>query len=52
MFIGDDLYGVGEYNTETKEFTIDRQEISDSVEAYISYLISQMKKMNKKTQSI
>ena len=34
MFIGDDLYGVGEYNTETKEFTIDRQEISDSVEAY------------------
>jgi len=34
MFISDDLYGVGEYNTETKEFTIDRQEISDSVEAY------------------
>ena len=34
MFIGDYLYGVGEYNTQTKEFTIDRQEISDSVEAY------------------
>ena len=34
MFIGDDLYVVGEYNTETKEFTIDRQGISDSVEAY------------------
>jgi len=34
MFIGDDLYGVGEYNTQTKEFTIDRQEIGASVDAY------------------
>jgi hypothetical protein len=34
MFIGDDLYGVGEYNSETKEFTIDRQEIGASVDAY------------------
>lgn len=34
MFIGDDLYGVGEYNTETKQFTIDEDEISDSISAY------------------
>jgi len=34
MFIGDDLYGVGIYNTQTKEFTIDRQEIGASVDAY------------------
>ena len=34
MFIGDDLYGVGEYNTQTKEFTIDEDEIVASVNAY------------------
>lgn len=34
MFIGDDLYGVGEYNKETKQFTIDDDEINYSVESY------------------
>ena len=34
MFIGDDMYGVADYNTETKRFSIDRQEIIDSIEAY------------------
>jgi hypothetical protein len=34
MFIGEDLYGVASYNTETKQFTIDEDEISDSVDAY------------------
>ena len=34
VFIGDDLYGVGEYNKETKQFTIDEDEIKDSVNAY------------------
>jgi hypothetical protein len=34
MFIGDDLYGVASYNTETKQFTFDEDEILDSVSAY------------------
>ena len=34
LFIVDDLYGVAFYNTKTKQFTIDENEISDSVSAY------------------
>ncbi len=34
VFMGDDLYGVASYNTKTKKFTIDENEISDSVSAY------------------
>ena len=34
MFIGEDLYGVASYNTETKQFTIDEDEIVASVNAY------------------
>jgi hypothetical protein len=34
VFIGDDIYGVASYNTKTKQFTIDENEISDSVSAY------------------
>ena len=34
VFMGDDLYGVAFYNTKTKQFTIDENEISDSVSAY------------------
>jgi hypothetical protein len=34
VFIGDDLYGVASYNTKTKRFSIDENEISDSVSAY------------------
>ena len=34
VFLGDDLYGVASYNTKTKRFTIDENEISDSVSAY------------------
>jgi len=34
VFMGDDLYGVASYNTKTKQFTIDENEISDSVSAY------------------
>lgn len=34
MFIGEDLYGVASYNTETKQFSIDSDEISDSISAY------------------
>jgi hypothetical protein len=34
MFIGEDLYGVASYNTRTKQFTFDEDEILDSVSAY------------------
>jgi hypothetical protein len=34
VFISEDLYGVASYDTETKKFIIDRQEINDSVNAY------------------
>ena len=34
VFIGEDLYGVASYNTETKRFSIDENEISDSINAY------------------
>jgi hypothetical protein len=34
VFIGEDLYGVASYNTRTKQFTIDEDEIHDSVDAY------------------
>jgi len=34
MFIGEDLYGVASYNTETKQFNIDEDEIVASVNAY------------------
>ena len=34
VFLGDDLYGVASYNTKTKRFTIDENEISDSISAY------------------
>ncbi len=34
VFIGEDLYGVASYNTRTKQFTIDEDEIYDSVDAY------------------
>jgi len=34
MFIGEDLYGVASYNTETKQFTFDEDEILNSVDAY------------------
>ena len=34
VFIGEDLYGVASYNTETKQFSIDSDEISDSISAY------------------
>jgi hypothetical protein len=34
MIIGEDLYGVASYNTETKQFSIDSDEISDSIDAY------------------
>jgi hypothetical protein len=34
VFMGDDLYGVASYNTKTKRFIIDENEISDSVSAY------------------
>jgi hypothetical protein len=34
VFMGDDIYGVASYNTKTKQFTIDENEISDSVSAY------------------
>ena len=33
-FLGDDLYGVAFYNTKTKHFNIDDDEISDSISAY------------------
>jgi len=34
VFIGEDLYGVASYNTETKRFSIDEDEIFHSVSAY------------------
>jgi len=34
VFIGEDLYGVASYNTKTKQFTIDEDEIVASVNAY------------------
>ena len=34
VFMGDDLYGVAFYNTKTKQFNIDDDEISDSISAY------------------
>jgi hypothetical protein len=34
VFIGEDLYGVASYNTQTKRFTIDDDEIVASVNAY------------------
>jgi len=34
VFLGDDLYGVASYNTKTKQFTIDEDEIVASVNAY------------------
>lgn len=34
VFMGDDLYGVAAYNTETKRFTIDEDEIVASVNTY------------------
>lgn len=34
VFMGDDLYGVASYNTKTKRFIIDENEISDSINAY------------------
>jgi hypothetical protein len=34
VFLGDDLYGVASYNTKTKQFTIDEDEIFHSVRAY------------------
>jgi len=34
VFIGEDLYGVASYNTQTKQFTIDEDEIVASVNAY------------------
>ena len=34
VFLGDDLYGVAFYNTKTKQFNIDEDEIKDSVNAY------------------
>jgi hypothetical protein len=34
VFMGDDLYGVASYNTKTKRFSIDENEISDSINAY------------------
>lgn len=34
VFIGEDLYGVASYNAETKQFSIDDDEISDSISAY------------------
>jgi len=34
VFIGDDIYGVASYNTQTKRFTIDDDEIVASVNAY------------------
>ena len=35
VFIGDDLYGVGTYNKNTKVFSIDEDEIANSIYAYI-----------------
>ena len=32
--LGDDLYGVASYNTETKQFSIDEDEIANSIDAY------------------
>lgn len=33
VFLGDDLYGVASYNTKTKRFSIDENEISNSIDA-------------------
>ena len=35
VFIGDDLYGVGTYNKNTKVFSIDEDEIANSIYTYI-----------------
>jgi hypothetical protein len=35
VFLGDDLYGVASYNMKTKQFTIDEDEIANSIDAYI-----------------
>jgi len=34
VFLGDDLYGVASYNMKTKQFTIDEDEIANSIDAY------------------
>ena len=36
VFMGEDLYGVAFYNTKTKQFNIDEDEISDSVLGWVS----------------
>lgn len=42
MFIADDLYGVASYNTETKQFTIDEDEVATSIDDYTNFLLSQV----------
>ena len=42
MFIADDLYGVASYNTETKQFTIDEDEVATSIDDYRNFLLSQV----------
>lgn len=42
IFIADDLYKVGEYNTETKQFTIDEDEVATSIDDYTNFLFSQV----------
>ena len=34
MFVGDDIYGVASYNTITKQFIIDENEIEETVNIY------------------
>lgn len=42
VFIADDLYGVASYNTETKQFTIDEDEVATSIDDYTNFLLSQV----------
>lgn len=42
IFIADDLYGVASYNTETKQFTIDEDEVATSIDDYTNFLLSQV----------
>jgi hypothetical protein len=42
IFIADDLYGVASYNTETKQFTIDEDEVATSIDDYTNFLFSQV----------
>ena len=42
IFIADDLYGVASYNTETKQFTIDEDEVATSIDDYRNFLLSQV----------